>query len=171
MIDAIAKRASCRNYKPDPVPEEMVTELCHAALCAPSANNARPYHVIVIRDEAKRAVLAKVHQWASFCAQSPVVLAICGDGDKASHWWIEDCCAAIENVLIQATAMGLGTCWVGIRGNPEWGPEYDSEGKVREVCGMPERIRVEGLIAVGWPAQALHTKGPAPLEHIHDETW
>ncbi len=171
MIDAIARRASCRAYKPDPVSDEAVTELVHAALCAPSANNARPYHVIVVRDAEKRAAFAKVHQWAGFCAQSPVVLVICGDAEKASHWWIEDCCAAIENVLIQATAMGLGTCWVGIRGNPEWGPEYDREGDVRRICSTPDAIRVEGLISVGWPATDLHTQGPAPLENVHTETW
>jgi nitroreductase len=171
MIDAIAKRASCRAYKPDPVPDEAVTELVHAALSAPSANNARPYHVIVVRDPAKRAVLATVHQYASFCAQSPVVIVICAEAEKSQHWWIEDCCAAVENVLIQATALGLGSCWIGLRGNPKWGRDYDRESKVREVCGIPENIRVEALITIGYPATDLRPKGPGPLEHIHTETW
>ncbi|MCD6352460.1 MAG: nitroreductase family protein, partial [Armatimonadetes bacterium] len=90
MLDAIARRASCRSYKPDPVPDEMVEELVKAALSAPSGNNARPWHIIVVRDEAKRQALSQVHRWAFFCAESPVVLVICGDREVSPHWWIED---------------------------------------------------------------------------------
>jgi nitroreductase len=169
MLEAIAKRASCRAYKPDPVPEEMVQELVRAALSAPSGNNARPWHLIVVRDPEKRQALSKTHPWAFFCADSPVVIVVAADPRKSEHWWIEDCSAAIENILIQATALGLGSCWVGIRGSEKRG--YEREQVVRQVCGIPEHIRVEALVAVGFPAGELRPKGPSPLEAVHYETW
>ncbi len=169
MLDAIAKRASCRKYKPDPVSDEAVEELVKAALSAPSGNNARPWHIIVVRDAQKRQKLSEVHRWAFFCAESPVVIVVCGDPEKSPHWWIEDCAAAIENILIQATAMGLGTCWVGIRGSDERG--YEREEYVREVLGIPENIRVSALVAVGYPDTELHPKGPGPMEAVHYEQW
>ena len=169
MLEAIAKRASCRSYKPDPVPDEMIDELVKAALSAPSGNDARPWHIIVVKDAERRKALSEVHKWAFFCAESPVVLVICGDPKKSPHWWIEDCSAATENVLIQATALGLGTCWVGIRGSEERG--YDREQKVREICGIPDDIRVECLISVGWPAEQPKPKGPGPMDAVHYETW
>ena len=169
MLDAIAKRASCRSYKPDSVPDEAVDELVKAALSAPSGNNARPWHIIVVRDAQKRQALSQVHRWAFFCAESPVVLVICGDEQKSPHWWIEDCAAAIENVLIQATALGLGTCWVGIRGSDERG--YEREEAVRKICNIPDHIRVSALVAVGYPAEQPHPKGPGPMDAVHQETW
>jgi len=169
MLEAIAKRVSCRSYRPDPVPDEAVTELVHAALCAPSGNNSRPWHIIVVRDAAKREALSRVHQYASFCAVSPVVIAVCADEAKSDHWWIEDCSAAVENILVQATAMGLGTCWIGIRGNERRG--FDREDRVRKILGIPAGIRVAALVSVGYPAAEGRPKGPAPLDVIHWDGW
>jgi nitroreductase len=169
MLEAIAKRVSCRAYKPDPVPEEAVTELFQAALCAPSGNNSRPWHIIVVRDKAKREILATAHRWAAFCAQSPVVIAVCADTEKSPHWWIEDCSAAVENILLQATALGLGTCWIGIRGGET--RDLTREDHVRAVCGIPGSIRVVALVSVGYPAGQGQPKGPAPLDVIHYDTW
>lgn len=169
MLDAIAKRASCRSFRPDPVPDEIVEELVKSALCAPSANNTRPWHLIVVRDAEKRKALSLTHQWAFFCAESPVVIAVCGDEKRSPHWWPEDCAAAVENILIQATALGLGTCWVGVRGSPERGMEREEH--VSAVLGIPDHVRVSALIAVGFPAAAPKPKGPGPLEAVHQEGW
>lgn len=169
MLEAIAKRVSCRSYRTDPVPEEAVTELVHAALCAPSGNNARPWHIIVVRDVKRREALSKVHQWASFCAVSPVVIVVCADTGRSQHWWIEDGSAAIENILLQATALGLGTCWIGIRGSGDRG--MNREEHVREVCEIPDNIRVVGMVSVGYAAAEGKPKGPAPLDVIHSEVW
>jgi len=169
MLDAIARRASCRSYKPDPVPEEMIDELIRAGLSAPSANNARPWHLIIVRDAKKRTALSHTHQWANFCAQSPVVIAVCADEKKSPHWWPEDCAAAIENILLQATALGLGTCWVGVRGSEKRGMEREEH--VRNVLNLPDNIRVSALIAVGFPESEPKPKGPGPMEAVHLDGW
>jgi nitroreductase len=169
MLDAIAKRCSVRAYKSDPIPESDLRAVLEAAFSAPSANNSRPWHIVVVTDAQKRKTLAAVHQWASFCAQSPVVLAVCAQESASPHWWIEDCSAATENILIQAAALGLGTCWIGIRGGE--GKDSGCEDMVRSTLNLPAGIRCLCLISLGYPASAPQPKGPGPMEHIHRETW
>ena len=170
MLEAIAERASVRSYKPDPVSEQDVQTILEAALHAPSANNARPWHIVVVRDEGKRQQLSRVHQWASFCTQSPVVLVFCAEEQASPHWWIEDASAAVENALIQAVDLGLGTCWIGIRGGSPGHP-MSTEEQVRKVCGIPEGIRVLGLVSLGYPATPPQPKPPGPMANVHHEQW
>lgn len=172
MLEAIAKRCSVRAYTGEPVAEEELQQVLEAALAAPSANNVRPWHIVVVTDESTREKLAQVHQWAGFCAQSPVVLVFCADAQRQPHWWIEDTSAAVENALIQATALGLGTCWIGIRGGEDdggHGPER--EEYVRAVLDLPEHIRVLALVTLGHPAAESRPKPAGPMTAIHREAW
>ncbi|MCK4322893.1 MAG: nitroreductase family protein [Armatimonadetes bacterium] len=170
MLEAIAQRASVRSYKPEPVSDEDIQTILEAALHAPSANNARPWHIVVVRDEVKRQQLSQVHQWASFCTQSPVVLVFCAEESCSPHWWIEDLSAAVENALIQASALGLGTCWIGIRGGGP-GHALRPEEHVRKVCDIPEGIRVLAIVSLGYPTDSPHAKQPGPMSNVHDESW
>ena len=169
MLDAIKQRRSVRQYKPDPVPEEALKEICEAAFSAPTASNVRPWHMVVVTDAAKRAALAQVHQYAGFAAGAPAIVVVCGNEREASHWWIEDCCAATENAMIQAAALGLGTCWIGIRGSDERG--YEHEEMVRTLLGIPDCLRVLCLFSLGYPSAEGGNKGPGPMEHVHREKW
>jgi nitroreductase len=172
MLDAIDRRASVRSYSDEPVSEEQLDAVLEAALSAPSANNVRPWHIVVVTDDEKRAKLAGVHQWAGFCAQSPVVLVFCADATRQPHWWIEDTCASLENALIEAAAQGLGTCWVGIRGGEGGeGPGPEREEFVRELLGIPEEMRVLGLVSLGHPSSEPTPKPAGPMDAIHRESW
>ncbi len=172
MLDAIRQRCSVRTYTDEPVAEEDLQAILEAALCAPTANNVRPWHIVVVTDTEKRETLAGVHQWARFCAQSPVVLAFCADAERQPHWWIEDACAALENALIEAAALGLGACWVGIRGEEGGhGPGLEREQYVREALGIPGHIRVLALVSLGHPAGRPSPKPPGPMDVVHRESW
>jgi len=161
-----------RSYTNEPVSEEDLAQILEAALSAPTANNVRPWHIVVVTDADRRARLSQVHQWASFCAQSPVVLVFCADASRQPHWWIEDSCAALENAMIQATELGLGTCWIGIRGGEgREAPGPERERLVRELLGIPERIRVLGLVSLGHPSGEPRPKPPGPMDAIHRESW
>ncbi|MEN6549746.1 MAG: nitroreductase family protein [Armatimonadia bacterium] len=169
MLEAIALRRSVRQYKPEAVPAEALQEVMEAALSAPTANNVRPWHVIVVTDEARRLALSQVHQYAGFCAQAPAVIAMCADEVDSDHWWIEDCAAATENAMIQAAALGLGTCWIGIRGSDERG--YDREDLVREILDIPDNMRVLCIFSLGYPASEGKNRGPGPMDRVHRERW
>jgi nitroreductase len=169
MLEAIKARRSVRQYKTDPVPASALQQIAEAALSAPSGNNKRPCHLIFITNPETRQQLARVHQYASFCSQSPVVAAVCGDPQVADHWWIEDCSAATQNAMVQAAALGLGTCWIGVRGSDERG--YEREEMVRSVLGIPAQIRVLCLFSLGYPADEGSNRGPGPMENVHQERW
>jgi nitroreductase len=169
MLKAIADRCSVRSYKPDPVPESALQEIFAAAFHAPTACNLRPWHIVCVTDAAKRAHLAKVHPWAPFCEQAPVVLAFCGDRTIADHWWIEDCCAAVENAMIQAVDLGLGTCWIGIRDGDD--AEGSTEQYVRDALGIPGHVGVLCLVALGYPHGPTPPQPPGPMENVHRESW
>ncbi|MGD8237565.1 MAG: nitroreductase family protein [Armatimonadota bacterium] len=167
MLDVIRSRYSCRSFEPTPVSDDDLRPILDAAFCAPTANNARPWEIIVVRDAATRQKLSQVHQWARMCAESPVVLAMCGDAAKAPDWWIDDVAAATQNVLLAAESLGLGTCWVGVHaggGRPET--------IVRDALGIPEHVRVLGLIALGTPGRPPPDRPDRYNEAaVHSERW
>lgn len=163
MMDVIRGRRSVRRYDPDkPVSDEDVKLLLEAAMSAPSGNNARPWEIIVVRDQKLRTKLSKLHQWATFCERSPVVLAICADTARGACWWMDDCCAATQNILLVAHSLGLGTCWIGAHAD-EHG-DMSREDFVRDALGIPDGIRVCCLISVGYPADE-----PRPRPDRYDE--
>lgn len=148
-FDALLARRSIRRFTAEDVSAEHERLLIDAAFAAPSSMNARPWHFVVVRDEARRARLSALHRWSGLLARAPLVIAVLGRADAVA--WVEDCAAATENILIAATDFGLGTCWVGVYEN---GPA-PQEGEVAclEILGTtPDRWRALCLIAVGHPA-------------------
>ncbi len=169
-LQALSGRRSIRNYTADPVTDEELDTVLDAALRAPTANAKRPWWIIAVRDAAKRQALSQVSGYASFCADSPVVLAVCGD-DRASQWWIDDCAALTENALIAAAAIGLGTCWVGIHDAEYQG--RDREQYVRGVLGIPEEVRILCLVALGHPAEQKqpHDRATVWGDYVKHDQW
>ena len=167
MLDVIRNRYSCRSFESTPVSDEALKQILEAAFCAPSANNSRPWEIIAVRDAATRTQLSQVHQWAGMCAEAPVVLVMCGDTRKSPSWWVDDVAAATQNVLLAAEALSLGTCWVGVHaggGRPET--------VVRDALGIPEHVRVLGLIALGTPSRPRPSRPDRYNEAaVHWERW
>lgn len=170
-LEAIRGRYSCRSYSEEPVSDDDVRTLCEAAFCAPSANNARPWHIVVVRDADLRARLSRVHQWAGMCAEAPVVLAMCGDVTRSPRWWVDDTAAATQNVLLAAHAVGLGTCWVGIHAGSD-AAGANLQDAVREILSVPPNIAILGLIAVGHPRRQAPPRPDRYAEdHVHQDGW
>ena len=150
-LDLMLARRSVRRFTTQDVSLEDEQKLIDAAFAAPSANNARPWHFVLVRDPATRARLKGMHQWTWMLDKAPLVVAVLGN-DEDSPWWIEDCAAAAENILLEATSLGLGSVWCGMR-------EDDAElvGCERACCDVlgipPGRWRVLALIAVGHPGE------------------
>ncbi len=153
MLDLIKKRRSIRKYTDQPIPDADVKSLLEAAMAAPSADDVRPWELIVVRDGRLRQQLAKTHPWSNMCADAPVVFVVCGDESRSAQW-VADTSALTENLLLAVAGLDLGAVWVGVY------PQQGQEAHVRSVLGIPNRLRVLCLIPVGHPAETKppHTK-------------
>ncbi len=164
MMDLIKRRRSIRKYTSEPVTEAEVRQLLEAAMAAPSANNRQPWHFVVVRDEQIKTQLAKTHRWSGMIAEAALTIAVCGEKNRSRHW-VTDTSAATENLLLAATALGLGAVWIGIH------PDSEREAYVRQALGIPGEIGVLCLIAVGRPAEHKPPRENYDETRIHHEQW
>lgn len=170
MLEAIRNRRSVRFYKDEPVSDADIEEVIKAGFCAPNAHAAFPCHVVIIRDQAAKDRLSVIHRWSKIVSRAPVVFAVCVDRAKSERFWIEDGAAFMENMLIQASEMELGACWVGIRGLKS--EDADAEEAVREVCKLPANIGVICLMTLGHPARYPGPHEPKlPEGRVHHDTF
>jgi len=144
VFDAMRGRRSVRSYSNAPVPEEVLDRVIEAGRLAPSASNVQPWHFIIVTDSEKRNVLSE-GRYAGFLSQSPVVIVGCGDRKAAPKWYVIDTTIALQNMVIQATAEGLGTCWIG----------SFSHERVASALGLPSNMEVVAMLAVGYPKEGV----------------
>jgi len=145
MLPAILNRRSVRFYRDDPVSDADITEVLKSGFCAPTGHNERAWHVVVVRDQAIKDQLAGIHRWSKILARVPVVIVVCVDKRK-TEMWVEDGAVFMENMMVQATSMGLGTCWVMLR-------EEDPSGIIHKALGIPANLAVLAGTPLGKPAR------------------
>jgi len=168
-IDNLFARRSIRRFTDQPVAGEQIDMLLKAAMAAPSANNSKPWHFMVVTDAAARRALAEAHPYARMVIQSPVCIVPCGERGLSHasrpEFWIQDLSAATENILLAATGLGLGAVWCGV---------YPVEKRVVAVCrvlGIPEGIVPLALIAIGHPAEHKEPRTQYDPGRVHKERW
>ncbi|HGE70115.1 TPA: nitroreductase family protein, partial [Candidatus Poribacteria bacterium] len=115
-MQAILSRRSIRRYTDKPVSDEVVEQLLKSAMSAPSAGNEQPWHFVVIRDRQILNEIPKIHPYSGMLKEAPLAILICGDESlqKYKGYWVQDCSAATENLLIAVNALGLGGVWLGV---------------------------------------------------------
>ena len=146
----IEKRRSIRKYQKRRVEPEKVAALMEAALRAPSSRGLNPWEFIVVDDPGLITQLSKAKQHsASFLAGAPLAVVICADPEKCDVW-IEDTSIASIYISLAAEALGLGNCWVQIRQRMHSSAKT-AEEYVREVLKIPQNLKVESILAIGYP--------------------
>ncbi len=165
--EAILKRRSIRRYKPKDLADEQIKKLLEAAMAAPSAHNNQPWEFVVVKDKEMRGKLSKVHPYAWMCAESPLVIVVCGD--TGSPQWIDDCSAAAENMLLAGTEMGLGSCWIAARGTKYSGK--DDEQAVRDILEIPKTAGVLCMLSFGYPDEEKAPRTQYKEEKIHRDRY
>ena len=171
VFEAITNRRSTRTFERRSVSEEQIEKLIDAARCAPSAGNIQPWEFIIIKEPHKKQQLSAAALDQTFITEAPVVIVVCanearsgeGYGNRGVHLYcIQDTAAAIENMLLAACAMRLGTCWVGAF----------REELARKILNTPSHVRPVAIIPIGYPAEQ-----PAPRRRrqissvVHYETF
>ena len=148
MINAIKQRHAIREYLNEPVTDEKIQEILHAASFSPSANAKYPWDLVIVKDAHTKELLSKTTPWATFANNAGVIIAIVGH-EKESPEWIEDCSIVANNIWLEATEQGLGCCWIQIRN------QGNAETDVKEILNIPDESRVLCLMALGVPAKKL----------------
>jgi len=157
VLENIATRASVRAFKSDAIPNDLIQKLLKAGMAAPTALNAQPWHFIVIHDQGQLSSLSVASPYTGLLADAPLAIAVCGDitkkapGDEGIYW-SQDACAATENILLAAHAMGLGATWTG---------SYPIEARYKlaqKVLSLPDNLIPVSIIAIGYPAVTVAPK-------------
>ena len=158
-LNIVFSRRSIRVYTGEPVGEADIRSLLEAGMAAPSASNRKPWHFIAATDREVLRALADGHPYGKMLANAAVGIAVCGD-PAISDWWVLDCAAATENILIAVAGLGLGGVWLGCYGRPE------RERAVRDVLGIPKTCKVIEVMTLGYPADKLRPKSRKPVGEI-----
>ena len=155
-INNIMTRTSIRQYTDETVSKADIETMLRAGMAAPTAVNRQPWHFVAVTDKAKLAELAG--RRGGMIKQAGVAIVVCGNMDKAMQgpgqaFWVQDCSAATENILLAANAIGLGAVWTGCY------PMDDRVAEVSKTLKLPEAIVPLCVIAIGHPAEQ-----PAPKD-------
>ena len=151
-------------YTDEPVTETELQSLLEAGMAAPSASDRKPWHFVVVTDRETLHALAKAHPYGKMLSRAGAAIAVCGD-PAVSAWWVQDCSAATENILVAAAALGLGAVWLGSHGKPE------RDRAIRGILGIPVSIGVLSLISIGHPAEEKEARTQYDARRVHQDRW
>ena len=165
LIQTIFARRSIREYTDQPITEADIKTLLEVAMAAPSASNRKPWHFVVVSKRQTLDRLAEDHPYGKMLFKAPLCIAVCGDTTIAEHYWVQDCSAATENLLLAATALGLGAVWLGVY------PGENRIAAVRQALNIPEGFLPLGLISVGHPAEQKEPRTQYEQARVHHEHW
>lgn len=164
-LESIFARRSIRAYTGEPVRRDVLVKLLEAGMAAPSSRNQRPWHFVVIQDRATLEKLAAVHPHGTMLREAAAAIAVCGDTTIAPDFWIQDCSAATENILVAVAALGLGAVWLGCH------PREDRVAAIRPVLGIPPHVGILSLISIGHPGEKKEPRTQFDAQRVHDEKW
>ncbi len=171
VLAAIAKRTSVRAYTADPVEKDEILALLRAAMAAPSGKNVQPWVFVVVQDKDTLEELADVLPNGSMLRNAPLAIMVGSDmfiaeaGTPGLPFWMLDCSAATQNILLAAQALGLGAVWLGVT------PIEERVKYVREILHLPAHIAPLNLIALGHPKDEVQPKDKFDESRIHWERW
>jgi nitroreductase len=168
-LKLIFGRRSIRQYAPGEVSQQAVTRLLEAAMAAPSAMTKDPWRFVVVRDRQKLASMATILPGGGMLATASLAVLVCGDIDAAFErqlgFLLQDCSAAIENLLLAAHALGLGACWVGVH------PHQGSANRMKEMFSLPASLVPVAVISVGLPAEQPEPRTRYNPDYVRFEKW
>ena len=169
-LSLIFARRSVRSFKPQKIADDMVKAIFEAAMAAPSACDKRPYEFIQVDEKGLLGKITEFLPNGKFLVEAPLGVVVCGDLTVAHSnelsYLLQDCSAAIENILLAASALGLGACWLGVH------PRPDRIAGLQKLFALPENIIPVSVIAIGHPAG----EPPSPRTQydpskIHVNAW
>jgi nitroreductase len=168
-LQFLYSRRSIRKYQDRDIIDEAVDNILKAGMAAPSACGKDPWRFIVIRKKETLKAVSEGMPSGAMLADAPLGFVVCGDMEAAHDnqlsFMLQDCSAAIENMLLAIQAMGLGACWLGVH------PREDRIAHIRSLFSIPDSVVPVCCIAVGYPDENKESRTRFNSSFVHNETW
>jgi nitroreductase len=162
VFEAIKTRRSIREYKPELIPHEKLEIILDAARLAPSAANRQPWRFVVVQDADRKKTLAEAADNQTFMIDAAAIVVAVGDPEVSTRWHEKDTMIALEHMVLAATALGYGTCWIGA---------FD-EDAVKRLLKIPAKMKVVALLPIGVPGEKPASKPRKAIPEIFfKEEW
>lgn len=161
----IKTRRTIREYQDKEVPWDLVAKVIDAGRLAPSSGNLQNWKFVVVLDDGKKEKLAEACLQQTWMIKAPVHIVVVAEPESAERYYgargerlytVQNCAAAVENMLLMAHNLGLGACWVGA---------FD-ERMVGKVVGLPDNVRAQAIITMGFPGEKIKKPAKYPLENV-----
>jgi nitroreductase len=160
VLEVIRKRYSCRAYQDKPIEQEKLDQIFEAARLAPSAKNMQDWRFVVVRNKDKKQKIADFTNHPEVFGKAGVMIAACSNSNYIMKCGQAagaiDVAIALEHISLQATELGLATCWIG---------SFDADA-VRKVLDIPQGVAIIELMALGYPADTAKKPSREPIEKI-----
>lgn len=166
-LDYILDRRSIRRYTDQKIDNEQIRSLLTAAMYAPSAVNMQPWHFVVIDERSMMEMIMEIHPYARMLQTASHAVVVCGD-EQLQHddgYWVVDCGAATQNLLLAAHSMGLGACWVGLH------PREERKSAFSRLLKLPSHVKPFALVALGYPEEQKPRPDRFHKEKIKHNGW
>lgn len=168
VIDCIMTRTSIRSYTDQQVDDSTINRILRAGMAAPTAANQQPWHFVVVTDQNLKDSITSAFEYTKMVAHCSFAVVVCGDMDNLFQgdvpdggFWVEDCSAASENMLLAAHALGVGGVWCGIY------PLKDREERLRGILNLPSNLTPLNVMAFGYPSGNMTPKDKWTPAKIH----
>ncbi|AER66093.1 nitroreductase [Thermovirga lienii DSM 17291] len=166
-LDVILSRRSIRSYENKPLNDTIFEHLLKAAMTAPSAHNQQPWEFVIIDERKLLDQIPEFHPYSKMLLGAPAAILVCGNKNyiKDEDLWPQDCAAATENILLAATALQLGSVWLGVY------PKRDLMEGLSKLLNLPENIIPFSLVALGFPAKTKEPANRYDPSRVHKNKW
>jgi len=166
-LEAISTRRSVRKFLKKKVPENLVSKIIAAGMNAPSAGNQQPWQFIVVNEKTILNEIAEVNPYAGCAKDASFGILVCGDLrlEKYQGFWMLDCSAATENILLAVHSLGLGAVWTGVY------PKQERIDRYKKLLDIPENIVPIAFIPIGYPAEEPNRESRFQKTRIHYNKW
>ena len=172
LLEMIYSRKSVREYTDQKVEKEKIDNLLKAAMSAPSGMNTQPWDFVVVDDKEVLEQLGDVKRGAHMVKNAALAIVVCGNMNKAADgyhqdYWVQDCSAATENILLAAHAQGLGAVWTEV-----FNSNMDLVKKVREILDLPDYVVPLDTISIGYPVEVnTEPRSKYKESNVHYNKW
>jgi nitroreductase len=166
-MESIYTRRSIRKYKNSDVDDSIINEIIKAGMNAPSAGDEQLWHFIVVKDSDKLVRITEVHPYSKMVLQVKTAIIVCGDLSLEKHdgFWVQDCAAAVQNMLLMIDHKGLGSVWLGVY------PRNERVEGIKKIFNLPEKVIPFAVLPVGYPDETRPANNKFNESRIHVNNW